>query len=81
MRTVTLTFLFLMGSSLPALAAATPEEAQRLTGLFQSYLGAEPGVVTVTPNGQLCRAPHLAPHFAKIKEPGVSVSLTPTSGC
>ncbi len=78
MRTATLTFLFLMGSSLPALAAATPEEAQRLTGLFQSYLGAEPGVVTVTPNGDSYAARfNLAPHFAKIKEPGVSVSLTP----
>ncbi len=61
-----------------ALAAATPEEAQRLTEMFQTYLGKEPGVVTVTPEGDSYRARFdAAPLFAKIKEPGVSVSLTP----
>lgn len=77
-RIAAATFLALLGTSAPALAAATPEEAQRLTTLFQSYLGAEPGVVSVTPKGNsyLTRF-DLAPHFAKIKEPGVAISLTP----
>jgi len=62
----------------PAFAAATPEEAQRLTEVFQAYLGKEQGVVTVTPDGDSYRARFDAtPLFAKIKEPGVSVSLTP----
>lgn len=34
-----------------ALAAATAEEATRLTGVFQSYLGTEPGVITIAPAG------------------------------
>jgi hypothetical protein len=64
--------------SAPALAAATPEEAQRLTELFQAYLGKEPGVVTVMPEGESYRARFdAAPLFARLKEPGVSVSLTP----
>ncbi|WP_373506219.1 hypothetical protein [Aestuariivirga sp.] len=73
-----LTFAFLIGTSASALAAATPEEAQRLTTLFQAYLGKEPGVVTVTPNGDSYAARFdVKPLFAKIKEPGVSASLTP----
>ena len=41
----------LLSASHAALAAATPEEAARLTTLFQSYLGAEPGVVKVEADG------------------------------
>ena len=41
----------LIATSSAALAAATSEEADRLTKLFQSYLGAEPGVVEVKADG------------------------------
>jgi hypothetical protein len=70
--------LGLLCSVSPAWADATPEEAQRLTQLFQSYLLAEPGVVTVTPNG-----PSYATRFdlmrlaARLGPPGFSASLTP----
>ncbi|MFM8748451.1 MAG: hypothetical protein ACKOED_17575 [Aestuariivirga sp.] len=68
----------LAGISGPAFAAATPEEAQRLTDVFQTYLGKEPGVVTVTPEGDSYRARFdAAPLFAKIREPNVTLSLTP----
>lgn len=77
-RAALLTFAFLLGASSPALAAATPEEAQRLTTLFQSYLGSEPGVVTVTPQGDSYAAKlDLAPLLAKVKDKSVSLSLTP----
>ena len=46
-------FICFVSASTPALAAAaTAEEAQRLTGVFQTYLGQEPGVVMVTPAGE-----------------------------
>ncbi len=42
----------LASTSTSAIAAsATPEEAQRLTGLLQTYLGKTPGVVAVAVNG------------------------------
>lgn len=70
--------LVLAGTSANALAAATPEEAQRLTALFQAYLGSDPGVVTVTPDGDAYDAKFdVAPLLAKIREPGFSASLTP----
>ena len=73
-----LTLGFLLGASAPALAAATPEEAQRLTTLFQSYLGQTPGVVSVTPQGDSYAAKlDLTPLFAKVKDPTVTLSLTP----
>jgi len=69
---------FLAGASAPALAVATPEEAQRLTTLFQTYLGSEPGVVSVTPQGGGYAAKlDLTPLFAKVKDPTVSLSLSP----
>jgi hypothetical protein len=80
MRTATtlLTLGFLLGASGPALAAATPEEAQRLTSLFQSYLGSDPGVVSVTPAGDSYAARlDLSPLFAKVKDPKVSLTLSP----
>jgi hypothetical protein len=68
----------LLGASAPALAAATPEEAQRLTALFQSYLGTEPGVVTVTPAGPSYAARFdLAPLIARLAAPGLTASVTP----
>ena len=68
----------LAGASMPALAAATPEEAQRLSTLFQSYLGSEPGVVTVTPTGNSYAARFdLAPLITRLAAPGLSASLTP----
>lgn len=80
MRTSTalLTFVFLVGTSAQALAAATPEEAQRLTAMFQSYLGTEPGVVKVEPAGEsYVTTFDLSPYLAKIKEPGASATLSP----
>ena len=71
-----LTFAFLLGTSAQALAAATPEEAQRLTALFQSYLGVRTGRGDGRARGRvLCRHLDLAPVFAKIKEPGASASI------
>jgi hypothetical protein len=73
-----LTLGLLLGASSPALAAATPEEAQRLTTLFQSYLGTAPGVVSITPQGDGYAAKvDLTPLFAKVKDPTVSLSLSP----
>jgi hypothetical protein len=67
-----------LGTSTPALAAATPEEAQRLTALFQAYLGTEPGIVSVTTAGESYAAKlDLTPLFAKVKDPTVSLSLSP----
>ena len=69
---------FLLGASAPALAAAMPEEAQRLTILLQSYFGSEPGVVSVTPQGDgYATKLDLSPLFAKVKDPTVSLSLSP----
>lgn len=69
---------FVLGTSTPALAEATPEEAQRLTALFQSYLGSEPGVVSITTAGDSYAAKlDLSPLFAKVKDPAVSLSLSP----
>lgn len=70
--------LFLVGSSVQALAAATAEEATRLATVLQSYVGSEPGVVTVTPNGDSYDTRiDFAPLLAKIHEPGFSATLTP----
>ncbi len=44
--------LLLSSSSLALAAPATPEEAARLTGVFESLLGKEPGVVSVAPQGE-----------------------------
>jgi hypothetical protein len=47
-----LLFPLLLSVSTSAMAAATAEEATRLAGVFQSYLGNEPGVVTVETDGE-----------------------------
>jgi Uncharacterized protein conserved in bacteria (DUF2125) len=69
---------FLMSVSTAALAAATGEEAQRLTMLFQSYLSAEPGVVTVKTDGDGYLATFdFAPFAKKASDSGVTLSMTP----
>jgi hypothetical protein len=73
-----LALALVFGSGMPAWAQATPEEAQRLTGLFQSYFGAEPGVVTVTPSGpSYATRIDLMPLLGKIRTPGLTASVTP----
>jgi hypothetical protein len=68
----------ILSAGTPAWADATPEEAQRLTSLFQAYLGPEPGVVTVTPSGaSYATRLDLMPLIGKITAPGFSASLTP----
>lgn len=42
---------FLATASSAALAAATADEAGRITASLQTYFGSEPGVVTVVPQG------------------------------
>mgnify|MGYP006389080245 CR=1 FL=1 len=72
-----LTALLLGSSSAGALAAATPEGAQRLTAALQAYLSAEAGVVTVTPSGETYALKiDAAPLLAKVQAPGFSASLT-----
>ena len=74
-----LAFICFVSAGTPALAAAaTAEEAQRLTGVFQTYLGQEPGVVTVTPSGEVYDLKvDLAPFLAKIPEPDFSAEVSP----
>ena len=72
-------FLCFVSAGTPALAAAaTAEEAQRLTGVFQTYLGTEPGVVTVAPAGEAYDVKiDLAPLIGKIKQPNFSAEISP----
>lgn len=74
-----LAFICFASASVPALAAAaTPEEAQRLTGVFQTYLGREPGVAMVTPAGEAYDVKiDFAPLIAKIKQPNFSAEVSP----
>ena len=74
-----LAFICFVSAGMPALAAAaTAEEAQRLTGVFQTYLGQEPGVVTVTPAGEAYDAKiDLTPLVARIKQPNFSAEISP----
>lgn len=60
-----------------ALAQATPEGAEALTAVLQTYLGATPGVVTVTPQGEAYGVKlDAAPLLAKLPA-GVESSATP----
>lgn len=73
-----LSLSLLLSASGPALAAATPEEAQRITAVLQSYLGPTPGVVSVTPQGEgYATRIDLAPLFAKVNDPAFTFSLSP----
>ncbi len=77
-RLSALTLILLGCTSAQALSAASPEEAARLTAVLQSYLSAEPGVVTVTPSGEGYDTKiDLAPLLAKVKEPGFSAQVSP----
>jgi hypothetical protein len=69
----------LVSVSSSALAAtATPEEAARLAGVFQSYLGKEPGVVTVTPAGDAYDVKiDFMPFIKKMAKPDFSAEATP----
>ncbi len=70
--------LFLATASAHALAAATPEEAARITASLQTYLGSEPGVVTVAAQGDdYIVTLNPAPYIAKINQPGVKVTIDP----
>ncbi len=58
--------------------SATPEEAARLALLFQTYLGAEPGVVTVVPVGEAYTVTlDFAPFIAKASAEAFSGTITP----
>ena len=68
----------MFSASHTALAAATPEEAARLTSVFQSYLTAEPGVVKVEPDGDdYTITLDIAPLAAKAASQGVVIALSP----
>lgn len=70
--------LLLWSSAQAVAATATPEEAQRLTEFFQSYLGAEPGLVSVAPSGESYATRFdFQPLLAKFNAEGVAISLTP----
>lgn len=70
--------LLISASATSALAAATPEEAARIQAAMETYLGKEPGVVTVTPDGDAYTIKlDPAPYFAKIKEPNVKAFADP----
>jgi hypothetical protein len=72
------TILFASTSTSALAAAASPEEATRLVGVFQTYLGKEPGVVKVTPAGEAYDVKiDLAPLIAKIKQPNFSAEISP----
>lgn len=79
LRSSLATFVFLVSASAPALAAsATPEGAQRLTAVFQAYLGDVPGVLSVAPAGEAYDVRlDLAPYFAKAPSKDFAASITP----
>ena len=55
-----------------------PEGAAELTTLFQTYLGATPGVVTVAPEGEVYGVKlDFAPLLAKLPDTGAEASITP----
>ena len=74
-----LAFICFVSVGTPALAAAaTAEEAQRLAGVFQTYLGKEAGVVTVIPSGESYDVKlDFVPLLAKVTAPGFSVEGSP----
>jgi hypothetical protein len=74
-----LAFICFVSAGTPALAAeATAEEAQRLTGVFQTYLGKESGVVTVTPSGESYDVKlDFVALMAKVTAPGFSIEGSP----
>jgi hypothetical protein len=79
MKKSTLLFLpLLLSVSNTAMAAATEEEATRLAGVFQSYLGNEPGVVTVEADGDDYIATFdVAPLAKKYSANGEMMTMSP----
>lgn len=51
-KTLAALTVFLLSHTSAYAAPATPEEAKRLTELFQTYVGKEPGIVAVVPAGE-----------------------------
>jgi hypothetical protein len=76
-RRLAFSTLLLLATSCPALAAATPEGAARITAALQAYFGSEAGVVTVTPVGETYALKiDAAPLFAKANAADFTGSLT-----
>jgi hypothetical protein len=72
------TALFALMSSTAMAGPATPEEAARLLAVLQTYLGAEPGVVTVVPAGDAYTVTlDFAPVIAKASPETFHGSITP----
>ncbi len=70
--------LFALMSSTAIASPATPEEATRLVTLFQTYLGSEPGVVTVVPAGDAYTVTlDFTPFIAKASAETFSGTVTP----
>jgi hypothetical protein len=68
----------LLASSHMALAAATPEEAARLAAVFQTFLGAGPTVVKVTPNSDdYTVTVDISSLTAKMAASGADVKMSP----
>ncbi len=68
----------LFSVSQTALAAATAEEATRLKGVFEAYLGATEDVVTVEPDGEDYNVTlDISPIAAKAAASGTTLSMTP----
>ena len=72
------TTLFALTSTTALAGNATPEEAMRLVALFQTYLGAEPGVVSVEPVDDAYTVTlDFAPFIAKASPDTFSGTVTP----
>ena len=80
MRTkIALAVVLLVGTAhSPAWAAATAEEAARLTASFQAYLSDTPGVVAVAPEGtEYVVKIDFSPLLAKVAGNGFSATIAP----
>ncbi len=71
--------LYLALTTTTALAGpATPEGASRLLGVFETYLGAEPGVIAVEPSGDAYQVTiDFAPFIAKAPSETFTGTVTP----
>jgi hypothetical protein len=69
----------LIASASAAVAAATQDEADRIKSSLQAYLGSEPGVVEVAPQGDDYMVTlDVMPYVRKINEPGISAQIDKT---
>jgi hypothetical protein len=72
------TFVATLLSSTSVFAAATTEEAASITASMQTYMGSEPGVITVTPDGDgYDIAIDIAPYLKKVTVPGFAATVDP----